>query len=314
MAAEMIGNEKRGRGYALGLLGVALAALCGSSAGILLRHIEAADGWQILFYRSISFSLLLLLTVVVRRRGESLAAFRAIGRWGLGVALCLGGAFIAYVFALLWTTVAEAVLILAVAPFVAALLGRLLLGEAVATGTWLAMAAAATGVAIMLFAGGDGEAAVEGADSASGTLRILGVIMALLACLGYAFSIVCLRAGRHGDMMPATCLAGAFALLISAFFAAPPWPISNHDLVLALLLGAGQIGLQYLLITLAARWVPAAEIALLMLLEIVLAPIWVWIGVGEVPALATLIGGALVITALLGNGLLLRYGAREADT
>ena len=91
----MTAEDKRGRGYALGLLGVLLAALCGSSAGILLRHIDAAQGWQILFYRSLAFCLLLLLTVVLRRRGESLAAFRAIGRWGLAVALSLGGACLA---------------------------------------------------------------------------------------------------------------------------------------------------------------------------------------------------------------------------
>ena len=93
-------------------------------------------------------------------------------------------------------------------------------------------------------------------------------------------------------MMPATCLGGVFAFAITAVFAPPPWPISGRDLALALLLGAGQVGLQYLLITFAVRWVPAAEIALLMLLEIVLAPLWVWLGVGE------------VLTALLGNGLL----------
>jgi len=300
--------ERQGAGYLLGLAAVILAALCASSAGILLRHIETADGWQILFYRSVSFSLLLLLTVVLRRRGESLAAFRAIGRWGLAVAFCLGGAFIAFVFALLWTSVARAVLILAVAPFVAALLGRLLLGERVAAGSWLAMLAAAAGVAIMLFGGGSAADPAATPESASDVLPILGALMAIIACIGYAFSIVSLRAGRHSDMMPATCLAGVFAFAVSAFFAAPPWPISAHDLTLALLLGAGQIGLQYLLITLAARWVPAAEIALLMLLEIVLAPVWVWIGVGEVPTAATLTGGALVLAALLGNGLLLLRG------
>jgi drug/metabolite transporter (DMT)-like permease len=305
MVADTQSIPRRNLGYLLGLGGVLLAALCGSSAGILLRHIEAADGWQVLFYRSLSFSVLLFLVVVLRQRGGTLRAFRAIGWWGLAVALSLGGAFIAFVFAMLLTTVAEAVLILSAAPFVAAILDRAILGEAVAPATWLAMAGAACGIAIMmaggLSTGGEGFHIVN----------ILGGFVALIACVGYAFCIVSLRAGRARDMMPATCLAGVVALAVSAVFAAPPWPISGHDLALALLLGTGQIGLQYLLITLSARWVPAAEIALLMLLEVVLAPIWVWIGVGEVPATWTLIGGAVVVAALFGQGLFLFLGSRK---
>lgn len=129
----------------------------------------------------------------------------------------------------------------------------------------------------------------------SGT--VAGSAVALLATAGYAASIVAFRAGKDIDMMPATCLAGIFAAVISLALVSD-FAIGRNDLIVACLLGAFQIGGQYILITLAARYVPATEITLLMLLEVVAAPIWVWIGVGEVPALLTLIGGAIVLGAV----------------
>jgi len=132
--------------------------------------------------------------------------------------------------------------------------------------------------------------------------------VALGACLGYAAAIVALRAGRDVDMMPATCLSGVFAMFVCAVLVGD-FTIGARDLVLSLILGAGQIGLQYIMITISARVVPAAEIALIMLLEVVLAPLWVWIGVGETPGAMTLAGGGIVVAAVLGQTLI---GLRQA--
>jgi drug/metabolite transporter (DMT)-like permease len=282
-AAGDIGTADRGRFYALGLAAVLLAAIAASSAGILVRQIEDASGWQVLFYRSLAFALVVLVVVIGRHRSGTVAAFRAIGVPGLVAAISLGGAFIAFIFALLWTTVAEAVFILSSAPFFAALLARLALGEVVGAATWAAMAVALGGIAVIV---GDG---LGGGG--------WGAAAALAACLGYAGAIVALRAGRHVDMMPATCLSGVFAGLVCLPFAGS-LAIGGHDLAFALLLGSGQIGLQYILVTIAARHVPAAQIALLMLVEVALAPLWVWIGVGEVPSGHTLAGGAIVVAAV----------------
>lgn len=279
----------RDRRYLIGLAGVLLAALAASSAGILLRQIEAADGWQILFYRSLAFVAVLLAYIVAQRRRDTLRAFLAIGWPGLVVALALGGAFIAFIFAMLLTTVAQAVFILSAAPFFAALLGLAVLRERVAALTWVSMAAALAGIGVMM-----GQGLVGGA--------LLGSLVALAACLGYAAAIVALRAGRRVDMMPATCLAGVFAGGV-CFFLAGDLAIGGRDLTFALLLGSAQIGLQYLLITLSARHVPAAQIALVMLVEVVLAPLWVWLGVGEAPSSATLLGGAIVLAAVLAQTL-----------
>lgn len=269
----------------LGILGLLFGALCGSSVGLLVRLVQEADGWQILFFRSLSFALTVFLFMAVANRSRIVARFAEIGVLGVVVAICLGSAFIAYIFALLLTTVANAVFILSASPFLAALMARLVLGERVMPLAWACMTAALCGVAIM-FAHG----------VLAGTL--VGSAVALIAATGYAASVVAFRAGRGIDMIPATCLAGVFATLVSAFLV-QDFGVSRNDLIVAILLGTVQIGVQYIIITIAARHVPAAEVTLLMLLEVVAAPLWVWIAFGETPAVLTLIGGCIVLGAVI---------------
>lgn len=272
-------------GYAAGVAGVLLGALCGSSVGILVRLVEHADGWQLLFYRSVSFALTVFLFLLFGNGRRVLNRFMGIGVLGAVVAVCLGSAFIAYIFSVLLTTVANAVFILSASPFFAALMAWFFLGERVSALSWACMVAGLVGVAIMM-AGG----------VLAGT--VFGSAVALIAAIGYSASVVAYRAGKDIDMMPATCLAGVFAAIVSGFLV-EDFALSKNDFMIAVLLGTVQIGLQYILITIAARYVPAAEITLLMLLEVVAAPIWVWIGLGEAPALLTLVGGAIVLTAVV---------------
>lgn len=269
----------------LGVVAVLIGALCGSSVGFLVRLVDQADGWQILFYRSVSFAITVFVFMIAMNRKKIVQRFMGIGIWGAVVAICLGSAFIAYIFALLLTTVANAVFILSASPFLAALMAKLFLGERVSIRVWACMTAALFGVGIMLAEG-----------MLSGT--IAGSAVAFIAALGYAASVVAFRAGRDIDMMPATCLAGVFAALVSAFLV-EDFSLSQNDLMVAVLLGTVQIGFQYILITIAARHVPAAEVTLLMLLEVVAAPIWVWIAFGEIPAFLTLIGGSVVLGAVV---------------
>ena len=276
-----------GRGF--GILAVLTGALCGSLVGILVRLVEQADGWQILFYRSISFAITVLLFMIVLDRRNIAKRFLGVGVLGAVVAVCLGSAFIAYIFSVLLTTVANAVFILSASPFIAALLARVVLKESVSTRAWLCMGAGLAGVAIMM---------ADGLLAGS----IAGSAVALIAAFGYAASVVAYRAGRDIDMMPATCLAGVFAACVSGLLV-EDFGISAGDLRAAILLGTVQIGAQYILITIAARYVRAAEVTLLMLLEVVAAPIWVWIAFGETPALLTLIGGAVVLASVLAKAL-----------
>ena len=295
MAGEgtMVSSDRTGRLYGLGVAAVIGAAICASSAGIIVRGMESADAWQILFYRAPAFTLMILLLVVLRHGRATPAAFLAIGRPGLVLALALGLAFIAFIVALTLTTVADVVLILATSPLIAALIGRAVLGEPIGTATLGAMLLAMIGVMIMV-AGGQGE----GVATPLAGQRLEGLLVAVGACLGYAVAVVALRAGRSVDMMAATCLSGVVAFAVVGLTVGSV-AIPSHDIALALLLGTVQLGGQYALITYASRTIPAGQIALIMLLEVVLAPLWVWIGVGETPATAVLFGGAVVMGGLL---------------
>ncbi len=246
--------------------------------------IESADGWQVLFYRSVSFAALVFIFMLARDGRAAFQRFGGIGIRGAVVAICLGGAFIAYIFSVLLTTIASAVFILSASPFIAAILSTIFLGERPSKLAWICMSAGLLGVGVMM------------ADGLLGG-TILGSAVALIAAAGYAASIVAYRAGKDVDMMPATCLAGVFAALMSAFLV-KDFVLSPNDLTFAILLGTMQIGVQYILITIAARYVPAAEVTLLMLTEVIAAPLWVWLAFGETPALLTLAGGAVVLSAV----------------
>jgi drug/metabolite transporter (DMT)-like permease len=289
-------------GYLFGVAMVTLAGGFWSIGGILVRWIEAADAWQIIFYRSAALALSVTLLVAIRHRGRLLAAFAGAGWNGALAGACLSGGFIGYVLALHHTTVANAVFMLGTAPFFAAVLGRWCLGEAVRPATWLALAVALAGIALMV-----------GGSLVLGT--IAGSLLALVASLSFAGFNVLLRRGRDTDMMPCVVIAGAIAALIALPVVAATHPdlasafaLSARDLVLCLIMGAVQVGLGLAVFTLGARHVSAVELALLAMTELFLAPLWVWLGVGEVPSAWTLAGGAVVMAAITFQAL---SGARR---
>ncbi len=287
-------------GYRLGLSYMFVAMLFNSIAGIVLRLVEEADGWQVLFYRSGALVLTLVPFIAWRYGARTGRAFLAIGRAGLFAALSLAAAFSMFIFALLETTVANVVFTIGLTPLIAALFAWIVLRETLAPATWAAMLVALAGIGLMF---GDGLA--------RGTL--LGNAFALGCSLCYAAALVAMRKGRAVDMIPAVCLAGVLATLVS-WLAAPDLGVSGRDLGLAATLGVVQLGFQYILLTVAIRHVPAAEVALIGRASLVLAPIWVWLGVGEVPSGLTLAGGAIVFLAITGHGVLaLRRSRRVAN-
>ena len=172
----------------------------------------------------------------------------------------------------------------AAAPVLAALLARVLLGEPVTRRTAVAMAVALAGVALMLGAPGDGDALGDG----------LAVVMSF----SFALALVITRHRADVSMAPATCLSQIFLLVAFAPFATVG-EIGSDDVVWLVLLGGGQIGLGLALLTIGARLIPAAQVGLITLLEVVLGPIWVWIALGERPSTATLVGGAIVVGAIV---------------
>jgi drug/metabolite transporter (DMT)-like permease len=280
--------------YGLGVAMVLTAGLCLSIGGVLLRSMESATGWQVMFYRSITFALTVLVVVAWRYRGRTPEAFRAIGRAGIAVGVISGAGSIAYIFALLTTTVANTMFIVSVTPLCTALLAWAVLGERPRTATWLAIAIAIAGIAVMFSQGVT--------DS-----RLLGSLLAFAAAVGMAAMIVIIRRAKDIDMVPAQCLGGLIAAMVAALMV-DTFVVPAGDLGRMVVLGVVQIGAGFMLVTIGARYVPAAQVSLLMLSEMVLAPIWVWLAVDEVPAMVTLVGGILVMAAVISQAV---AGLRE---
>jgi drug/metabolite transporter (DMT)-like permease len=273
---DLAGQTRRGRVY------VALAAVAWSTAGLFQRELSTSIGTQ-LAGRAFFAVLGLFAYVAIAERGGVVRAFRSIGRSGLVIAALLAISSGAFIVALNYTTVANVLFMQALAPVLAAVLGTFV-GEPVARRTWVAMTVAVLGVGLM----------VGGPDHPS----LLGVSISLLMSVTFAAVIVVTRVRREVSMAPATCLSQLLVLFFAAPFANPS-EIGARDLLLLAALGIGQIGLGLIFLTLGARLIPAAEVALITLLEIVLGPLWVWVALSEQPGAATLIGGVIVLAAVL---------------
>ena len=274
--------------------GIGLVLLAGgfwSIAGLVVRLIDAATAWQILFYRSLALTLFLLLVLAVRSGGNPFAAYRKAGRSAVLGGLALVLAFSGSIISLQQTTVANAMFLFATAPFMAALLARPLLGEQPRRATWIAMVFAAVGVSIMV---GEGLSLGQGA----------GNLAAVVSALGFALFTIALRWGRSGDMLPAVSLGGVFMTLvagIACLASGDTLIISAHDTALSLGLGVVQLGFGLCLYTLGSKVVPASDLALLSMTEVVLGPLWVWLLLGETASQYTLLGGAILLAAIAGN-------------
>jgi len=302
---ETLAADSRGeRGAALehdrrlhrrGVASVLLAGGIWSLSGLFIRHLEAASHWQIIFYRSAGLVAVLLGVLTVRHRGAVPRVFVRAGLPALVAGVSLATAFVGFIVSITHTTVANTLFLLAASPLLAAGIGRAVLGERVLRATWIAMAAAALGIALMVTNG-----------LARGTL--VGNLMGLVCALGSAVFAVALRSGRSADMLPAVCVAGVFSV-VAAVAMLDTFVISFHDLAICLALGGVQMSLGMTLYTAGSRHVPAAELTLLSMSEVALGPLWVWLGFGEVPSALTLAGGGIILAALAGQAL---SGGRRA--
>ncbi|HET6172272.1 MAG TPA: DMT family transporter [Gaiellales bacterium] len=271
-----------------GQLLVAAAAVAWSTAGPVQRAVDASAPTQAAVRAGVAV-VALTVYLGIRRRGGTFAAFRSVGRAGIGVAIALAFASCSFILALADTSVAHVLLFQAIAPFLAALFAWLLMREAVPGRTWFAMAAALAGVAIMV-----------GGSLGSGGLQ--GDLLSLVMALAFAVVIVITRRHREISMTPATALGMAISLLAMAPFA-HPGVLSARDFLLLAALGAGQMALGMILFTAGARLIPAAQAGLITLLEVVLGPLWVWMIFREQPDALTLAGGAVIIGAVLLHAL-----------
>ncbi|CAN7363068.1 DMT family transporter [Mesorhizobium amorphae] len=271
----------------IGMLLVFLSALVWSFGGTIARFIDITDNWTIVFWRS-AWAAAFLIAFMAWRDGwrGMLKLFRDMGLPGLAVAFCFAIASTSFIVALAHTTVANILLMQAGVPLLAALLAWLLFRERVTRATWLAIAAVIAGVAIMV------------SESLGGTVSPIGDGLALLIACVFSIATVITRRFAYVRMTPATCLgtmlAGAFAASQASAFT-----VSSHDMGFLFVFGVINLGVGLVFFATGARLVPAAIAALLGTFEPILGPIWVWLVHSEVPSARTIIGGTVVVTALL---------------
>ncbi|HJS31885.1 MAG TPA: DMT family transporter [Alphaproteobacteria bacterium] len=266
------------------------AGLVWSTGGLLVRSVSIIDGWEIVFWRSL-FMVLFMASVLAAWHGRRAPrVVRSIGPAGVLAGIFLSLTFFFFILSVTRTTVANTLVIMSIAPFAAAIFARLFIGEMVPPRTWFAMAIAFSGVAIMF----------------ANSLTVgdwLGNLLALGVPLAYASNITMLRRfGGAVDMAPTVMIAGLFSIVVALPMG---WPFEAtwRDIFVLAIMGVVQLGIGCLLMTLATRHLRAAEIGLITLLETILGPIWVWLGIGERPTDPALAGASIVVGALIANEL-----------
>jgi drug/metabolite transporter (DMT)-like permease len=289
-----------------------VVTLLWSTAGVVTRHLEAARGFELTFWRS-AFNALALI-VALRWMlgpalwGQVLRAPRVV--WVSG--LCWAVMFTAFMMAITLTQVANVLVTMALGPLLTALFARVFLHHRLPGRTWSAIALATAGIAWMF---GHEAGAADGA-------ALLGMAVALGVPLAAASNWTLLQHIGHGrgnsngsgqDMLPAVLLGAVLSAAVTLPLA---WPLqaSAHDLTLLAGLGVFQLAVPCLLAVWLTRVLPAPEMALLGQLEVIFGVLWAWLGAGEAPSSATLAGGAMVLAALVGNELLALRGRAGAST
>ncbi len=274
------------------LRGVVLSAsgmIVISPDGLLLRLVGDTPAWGMVFYRSLAMGLVLALFLGVRHGRAVGARLAALGWMGLVSVAAVTVSNLAFVGAIVNTSVANTLLIIATMPFFSAVFGRVLIGERVRPATAWAIAVAMGGILVI----------VRG-SLGGGTW--LGDALALTAAMTMGLNLVIMRRAPEVDSIAVLCLSGLAAAAVAAPWAAP-MAVAVADVAVLVVLGGVILPAALLLFFAGTRYIPAAEVALFALVETVLGPLWVWLAVGETPPPDTFIGGAVVIGAIVANAL-----------
>lgn len=279
---------------ALGLAFALTGVLVLTPDALLIRLVEA-DRSTLLFWRVLLEGLTLWAFLAFYYRRRLLTVTLAMGGIGVLAVAVFSLSTILFVTSITYTKAANTLFILSTAPLFAALISWLVLRERVARRTWIAIVFALVGIGV-IFAGGLG----------GGT--VLGDSLAVGAALSLAAQLTIARHARAVNLVPALATAMLVVAVLSLVTFAEPMSISSMDALWLGLLGCFVLPIAFGLLTLAPRHIPSPEVSLIMQLEAVLGPLWVWMGVGEVPPIATFIGGGIVLVTLVVHSYL---GLRE---
>jgi drug/metabolite transporter (DMT)-like permease len=270
------------------LLYMLIAPVCWSTGGLFVRLLSIDGAWEIVFWRSVFMAVFVAAALTVMHRGRTLSAITAVGWPGLLAGAFLAGQFFLFIASLTRTTVANTFVLMSISPFLAALAARAFLNERVPLRTWFAMAIAFGGIVVMF------------ADSLDAG-RLAGNLLAIGVSVLFALNVTVLRRVHATvDMLPTVMIAGLIAIVI-AWPLAHPFQASARDLAVLAVMGCVQLGTGCLLLVAASKHLTATELGLLALLEPILGPLWVWVLLGEHPGQLALVGGAVVLCAVIAN-------------
>ena len=279
---------------------VFLGACSLSFGGLIVKSFEGANLWQILFWRSLFFIIIVTIFLFITYKKNFFSSFKKAGIPGLIGGIVLSSGFCGYVFAMYNTTVANTNFIIQTQTIFLAIFGYFFLKEKISKVTLASIILAISGIILMV-----GNSLSPG--------QMTGNIAAFIMPISFAFLILIIRKYPQIDMVPIQLIAGILAMIIG-YLMSVKIQISIHDIFLGFLAGFFQLGFGFILITIGARTTPSAMVGIIMLTEAVFGPLWAWLFINENPPFIVLIGGSIVIFAVLLQFLNLLYKDKAINT
>jgi len=279
---------------------VFLGACSLSFGGLIVKSFEGANLWQILFWRSLFFIIIVTIFLFITYKKNFFTSFKKAGIPGLIGGIVLSSGFCGYVFAMYNTTVANTNFIIQTQTIFLAIFGYFFLKEKISKITLASIILAISGIILMV-----GNSLSPG--------QMTGNIAAFIMPISFAFLILIIRKYPQIDMVPIQLIAGILAMIIG-YLMSVKIQISIHDIFLGFLAGFFQLGFGFILITIGARTTPSAMVGIIMLTEAVFGPLWAWLFINENPPFIVLIGGSIVIFAVLLQFLNLLYKDKAIKT
>ena len=271
-----------------GPLLVFMGAVCLSFGGLIVKSFEGANLWQILFWRQTFFAIIVALYLVITYKKNFFKSFYKSGLSGFIGGLFLGIGFVAYVFSMYTTTVANTNFIITTETIFLAVFGYFFLKEKINLITFISIVLGMSGVLLIL----GNSLSIQSSE------QFIGNIVAFIMPISFAILVIVIRKYPSVDMVPAQFIAGVFAAIIG-YFVAGKLSISLHDLFLASLAGFFQIGFGFIFITIGSQTTPSAVVGVLMLTEAVFGPLWAWLFINEIPPSSVLLGCGIIIFSIL---------------
>ena len=264
---------------------VFLGACTLSFGGLIVKSFEGANLWQILFWRSVFFSIVVLFFLLLNYKKNFFNSIYKVGLPGFFGGIVLSCGYAGYVFAMYNTTVANANFIIQTQTIFLAVFGYIFLKEKITIFTITSIFLAFGGIFLML-----------GSSLTSG--QMIGNIAAFIMPISFAVLILTVRKYPNVDMIPLQLIAGIGAIIIGYIFSSKII-LSSHDLFLGFIAGFFQVGLGFIFITIGAKTTPSALVGIIMLIEAILGPLWAWLFINETPPIVVLVGGTIVLLAVV---------------